>query len=126
MQQFVQEAYAGPLPHPKHLREYETIYPGAAKIIFDLVQSQTKHRQRLEEAVIRTKMTNEKIGMYLSFILASGFAILGFLLIFTGKNVPLGFFTMLGPVFIQGAGFFYNKSRERQELKRKTEEVFPH
>ena len=40
--------FAGPLPDPAHLREYENTLPGAAERIFAGWEVQYKHRQRLE------------------------------------------------------------------------------
>jgi uncharacterized membrane protein len=73
----VRETYSGPLPHPRHLKEYEAIYPGAAKIIFDMAQSQREHRQTLERKVIESNITNERTGIFFAFILTAAIGVYG-------------------------------------------------
>ena len=44
--------YSGPLPHPEILQQYEHIYPGAAKSIFDDFLQESAHRRQLERKVV--------------------------------------------------------------------------
>lgn len=39
-----EEVYSGPLPHPEHLKKYDEVYPGAAKIIIETFVKQYSHR----------------------------------------------------------------------------------
>ncbi len=42
------ETYAGPLPHPRHLKAYDEVVPGAARDILNMAISEQKHRHRLQ------------------------------------------------------------------------------
>ncbi|MDD2876062.1 MAG: DUF2335 domain-containing protein [Acidiphilium sp.] len=42
------ESYAGPLPHPRHLKAYEDVVPGAARDILNMAMGEQKHRHRLQ------------------------------------------------------------------------------
>lgn len=120
------EHFEGPLPPPRIIEHYEKIYPGAAKIIFDTASSQTKHRQKLEDRVTLSNVKNERLGMWLSFISLIFLSGLGFILIYTGKNVSAGFISFLGIMIIQGANFFFRKRKERKDLIRKEKQVEQH
>ena len=63
------EMFSGPVPHPEIIEKYEKIYPGAAKIIFDQWEGQTKHRQNLERAVIETDNRKSMLGVVFGFII---------------------------------------------------------
>ncbi len=52
-----EEHFSGPVPHPEIIREYESIYPGAAKQIFENWNKQVEHRQELEGLVIRSDLS---------------------------------------------------------------------
>jgi uncharacterized membrane protein len=43
----------GPLPPPAELEKYESLYPGATKLLFDNFVNQTNHRMELEKLVIQ-------------------------------------------------------------------------
>src|SRR6266568_4245399 len=119
------ESFSGPLPPPKHIEEYERIYPGAAKIIFDMAQDQLHHRQGLEDKVIGSNIRNEKSGMWFAFTSTVFIVFLGFYLIYTNKSVPVGFFTILAPVLAQGANFYFSKKNERAALEKKDKQIEP-
>jgi uncharacterized membrane protein len=72
-------SYTGPLPHPEVLARFEEIYPGAAKIIFETFDAQSKHRMKLEERVVLGNVATQSRGQVFGFILA-GMVIVGGLL----------------------------------------------
>lgn len=43
------ESFSGPLPHPKHLSEYEKISPGAADRIITMAEESQEHIQELDK-----------------------------------------------------------------------------
>jgi uncharacterized membrane protein len=44
---YAEEIYSGPMPHPKHFREYNTIVPGIGQKMFDAVETQAAFRMQL-------------------------------------------------------------------------------
>ncbi len=121
-------SFQGPLPHPQILKQYDQVYPGAAKIIFTLVSAQSKHRQELEKKVIASDIQHERLGMYFAFIITVTMIIGGIILIMLGKSVPTGitgFFVIFLPAIFQGYNFYQKKQDEKKELKQKENEKPP-
>ena len=67
-----EEMFAGPVPHPEIIDNYERIYPGAAKIIFENWDSQVKHRHGLEKSVVQTDNLRSILGVTFGFVVALG------------------------------------------------------
>ncbi|MDR2095412.1 MAG: DUF2335 domain-containing protein [Treponema sp.] len=59
----------GPLPPPAELEKYESLYPGATKLLFDNFINQTNHRMELENMVIREDNKRAKILAAILFIM---------------------------------------------------------
>lgn len=80
-------SYAGPLPHPDILRQFEEIVPGAAERIFTQFEEQSAHRRAMEAQVIRSNAFSQRLGS----ISASLIGILGvgggIWLTYAGKNL---------------------------------------
>ncbi|MEI6533555.1 MAG: DUF2335 domain-containing protein [Candidatus Roizmanbacteria bacterium] len=62
--------FAGPLPHPYILKKYEEILPGCADRIIKMAEDQSKHRMGLEKEVVGSNIMNEKIGMFVGFVMS--------------------------------------------------------
>lgn len=68
MQQImVRETFSGPIAHPRHLREYEDIEPGAANRIISMAEKQQDHTIALEATAIKAEIDDRKLGMWLGF-----------------------------------------------------------
>jgi hypothetical protein len=88
-----------------------------------MAQGQTHHRQKLEDSVIPANITNERWGMGLTFTLTAFIVFLGFLLIYSNKSVPAGFFTILAPVLALGANFFFVRKNQSKELRERSKDT---
>lgn len=64
------EIFAGPLPHPDTFAKYESIYPGAAKILFDTFQQEAKHRREQERSIVTNEHRVAIIGQVFAFLIA--------------------------------------------------------
>ncbi len=111
-------AFKGPLPPPQALVGYEDACPGAANRIIKMAESQTKHRQKLEEKTISSNICNEKTGMWLAFALTVILVILGVYLLMNNKETA-GFFAMFGPAVFHAVNFIWNKKRESSVPEKK-------
>jgi Predicted membrane protein (DUF2335) len=61
------EFYRGPLPHPRHLRAYEDVCPGAATRIVTMAEkAQDRQENRLDRA-IEYEYRDRKLGLILGF-----------------------------------------------------------
>ena len=63
------QATRGPYPPPRMLEEYERIYPGAAKQIFDMAKTQENHRIELEKTVVLGKEKRAGWGQRMAFFI---------------------------------------------------------
>ena len=74
-----QERFSGPIAHPRHLREYEDISPGAADRIISMAESDLKHNQDFQMAALKADVNDSKIGRTFGFVV--------FLMLMVGAGV---------------------------------------
>jgi len=74
--QIVIKQHSGPLPSPETVEGYESVYPGAAKIVFDQFEKQAGHARDIEAKVVEAKVGHlksgrviETRGQYLAFFI---------------------------------------------------------
>ena len=78
--------YAGPLPPPEIVRQFEMLEPGAAKSILKLTEKQTNHRIETESKVIDHDIHQSRIGLWLGFVMSMILIIGGFITINFGHD----------------------------------------
>jgi uncharacterized membrane protein len=61
------ERFQGPIAHPRHLREYEEILPGAAERILAMAESELRHSQEMQVRVVDAEVNNVKSGRAYGF-----------------------------------------------------------
>lgn len=61
------EAFAGPLPHPRHLEEYDRVLPGGAERIFAMTEKALDSNIRVKERAQRYDHNYRLLGMGLGF-----------------------------------------------------------
>jgi len=64
------EHFSGPLPHPQTLEQYDKIVPGAAERIIRKFESQTEHRQKIEDRFVWAESIKSVGGLIGGFIIA--------------------------------------------------------
>jgi len=106
------------MPPPALVREYEDIYPGAAKFFFDTLDKQSEHRQGLERIVVEANVRSERAGMVLAFVLAALLIGCGTFLIYQDKD-PQGLSLIAGTLATLCGVFIFGRSRGKRELKEK-------
>jgi uncharacterized membrane protein len=74
--------HSGPLPHPGQLQEYEAVYPGAAKRIFDEAEKNSEHVRTMELRAVKLQQLDMKLHRLLPF---------GVVFSFLAASVALGF-----------------------------------
>ncbi|MBI1260310.1 MAG: DUF2335 domain-containing protein [Rhizobiales bacterium] len=102
-----QEKFSGPIAHPRHLREYEEICPGAADRIIGMAEDEAKHRQELEKIVVGGDVNDQKLGQVLGFSALALLAIGAMVSVYVGSDMGTGLFLGTGAlgtigVFIKG------------------------
>lgn len=119
LQAFIAAAsFAGPLPIPQHLAEYDQIVPGAASKIIDMAVDQAEHRRGLEKTVIAGADKRATHGLYIGGAVAALVVILGFILIMTGHS-GYGLAAIIGQAAVLAGVFVFTKIDQRKERQEK-------
>jgi uncharacterized membrane protein len=110
----------GPLPPPAELEKYESLYPGATKLLFDNFINQTDHRMELEKLVIREDSKRADKAQRNSFVITITILILAAVLFIMGKDgaAIAAVFTAIAPIIIAFITSSISRKKER-ENKRK-------
>lgn len=117
-----QVSFSGPLPPPSILRQYDEVVPGAAERIIKMAEDQSKHRQELENAVIKSDISNSKSGLLFGFVIGMSGVIGSVVLVMTDHELTgsvLGATTLLGLV----GTFVYGSRARRRDLEEKREDT---
>lgn len=119
----VVEAHYGPLPHPRIMRQYQEILPGAADRIITMAEKQQAHRMGLENSVISGDIKRADRGLLFGFVLFLVFAGGGIALLWTGKSTE-GYALLLSSL-IGGIANFVRVGRERKRELESTKGTSP-
>jgi uncharacterized membrane protein len=65
----VSEQFSGPMPHPKHFREYDTILPGSAERMLAMVEKNMDHNMQMDKEALRGELADRKLGMIVGAVL---------------------------------------------------------
>lgn len=106
--------FAGPLPPPEKLAQYNQIVPGAAERIIKMAEDQAAHRMELESKVINSDIMNSRIGLFCGFALGLVGMIGGVVLIYYGKTI-VGTAISGGTVASLAVTFVYGSQQRRKE-----------
>jgi uncharacterized membrane protein len=98
------------------LEGYGNILPGATNRIITMAEKQLEHRHHIESTVLKSNISNEKLGMWMAFILTFTLMLLGGYLIFNAKETA-GYFTVFGPIVFHAANYIYNKKSDYKPKK---------
>jgi uncharacterized membrane protein len=61
------ERFSGPIAHPRHLREYDEIVPGAADRIISMAEDALIHQKKMEEIALQATINDVKDGRRFGF-----------------------------------------------------------
>ena len=118
--QVVQAHFAGPLPLPEHLSEYEGIAPGAAERIIRMAELQAGHRRTTESRIVDSGIRLESRGQIFGFVigmtaLVGGIGLMAFDKSITGVATSLSALAALVGVFV------WSERQRRRELREKAD-----
>ncbi|MCY4256138.1 MAG: DUF2335 domain-containing protein [Gammaproteobacteria bacterium] len=109
----VAEQYAGPLPHPNHLKQFEAVHPGAADRIIRMAEQQLAHRQEVESRVVRSSLKLEAKGQWFAFGITLAIVGGGFYVISQGYSIG-GLVPMIGAIATLAGLFIYGKRKNQK------------
>jgi len=108
----------GPLPPPEALERYNQILPGAADRILAMAERQEQHRQKMEEQVITSNVSSQKLGVKLGFVVAMT-AILGGIGLALAGASGAGLTSIIAALAALVGVFVYGKRHQGRELDEK-------
>lgn len=101
------EFFSGPIAHPRHLREYEQICPGAAERIISMAERQQQHMMDMDASGQAAEIADQRRGMLMGAIVFLSLILGAFLIaLWTESEVVPGLF--LGAAAIGAVGTFVN------------------
>lgn len=115
-------SYSGPIPPPELFADYEKALPGLADRVMAMSESQSAHRIKIENTVVKTDSLRSTLGLVFAFIIVIVGMILGAYLVFKDKPIS-GFVAMITPLGIVVGAFILQKtSSEKNKPKEKSTE----
>ncbi len=119
-QQILAATYKGPLPPANQFRDYDSVFPGAAKIILDMATKEQDHRFKNNERIdlinnkaIKFNFIEKIIGILAGLLVSFAILIVGGLLIYKGHDVSGA--TIVSVDIVGLAAVFVYGSRKRDE-----------
>ena len=110
--------WAGPLPSPQVLREYNAIVPDSADRIIKMAEKQEDHRISIESKVVDSNIRNEKLGVLSGFIIGLSGLVCATLCALYGHDwvaAVIGGSTLVSLVSV----FVIGKSKRDKDLSKK-------
>ncbi|MGO8761567.1 MAG: DUF2335 domain-containing protein [Desulfobaccales bacterium] len=103
---------SAPLPPPSELEEYERVLAGSAERIFTMAESQSNHRQGLENKALSIEGRNSILGIISALIIGVvGLSIAGFC-VYTGHDTAGA--ALGGTTLVSLVGTFIYGTRQRR------------
>lgn len=110
--------YAGPLPPPELLVQYNQTVPDAAERIIIMAESQSGHRQELESKVIESDIKNSRLGLHYGLIIGLAAVIGGTICIASGYEVGGSIIGGTGLTGLVGVFVYGSRSKRKEREQR--------
>lgn len=81
------QSFAGPIPPPELLGQYEEVCPGSADRILTQFEEQGRHRRKIENRVVWNNTVSSILGQITGFVLLAGAIGGGVFLLYNNKPV---------------------------------------
>ncbi|MCE2395310.1 DUF2335 domain-containing protein [Candidatus Poribacteria bacterium] len=94
----VSEKFAGPIPPPPVMKQYEDILPGSADRILKMAENQSEHRQWIEKKKLSFSNREVHLGQVLGFAIGVIAIITGGYTALNGAPISGGFIGTAGVV----------------------------
>lgn len=110
------EMHSGPIPDPETLREYDSIYPGAAKEIIDNGVEESRHRRDLEDSMFSATKGDRHRRDWMAFFLGILGMLVGAFLIYMDHYIVGTIFSGVSLIGLVGL-FLDNNNNNDDENK---------
>jgi len=111
----VSAEFAGPIPHPAILEQYDRVVPGSAERILAMAERQSAHRIELEGCVIRSDIRKSERGQWFGLIVALSGLAAAVALGIAGHGVAGGIIGSVDLVALVGI-FVYGRKQKTKTL----------
>ena len=71
------ESYSGPLPHPRHFEQFDSVMPGSASRILAMAEKEQAHRHYWESTALIFEFSYSLFGLIAGLIVAVGLIVAG-------------------------------------------------
>lgn len=115
---YISAEYQGPLPLPRHFREYEEILQGSAQRILAMVERQSAHRQEIEKIVVRGDSSRSWVGVFVGGFLSLCCVVGGIALAFHGQATAGATIATASVVGLAGVFVYGTHSRRVERASR--------
>jgi uncharacterized membrane protein len=113
-----EERFSGPIAHPKHLKEYEEICPGAADRIISMAERTLSDQSEIAKNLVNADIRDRRFGMWAG-VFAFGLLVVGATVCaVVGQVVLAGVF--LGAAAIGVVGKFIDGRHSDKEAERES------
>ena len=112
-------SFSGPLPPPDMLQRYNEIIPNGADRVMTMAENQSKHRERIEEAVIQSNVKGQARGTTYGFIMGMTGLLGGMFLIYSGHGAA-GITAFLSSIGGLASVFLVGRKKGERELSQKS------
>jgi uncharacterized membrane protein len=100
----VRSEFSGPLPHPQHLRDYETFLPGSADRIIRMAEQALDHNRETTTTQQRADNRYRTLGIWLGFAVLIVLVGLAFIAGMYGNNTLAAL--LVGATALSAVGLF--------------------
>ena len=94
----VSQEFAGPIPPPSMMKQYEETLPGSADRILKMAENQSEHRQWIEKKKLSFSNREVHIGQMLGFLIGVFAIVTGGYAVLNGAPISGGFIGTAGVV----------------------------
>jgi len=109
--------FSGPLPAPQMLEGYDRVLPGLAGRIVERWERESDHRQHIEKAVVRSRISIQSRGQIIGAIISVIVLAAGIVFVATGRDTT-GLVAILAPLAVLVGAFVYGEVKSRAERAR--------
>lgn len=113
-----QVSYTGPIPPPSLLKQFDDVIPDGADRIMKMAESQSAHRIKIEESVVRANNRDSFLGVLFGGFISLIATIGAIYLISQDKSIQ-GFIVLIGSLATLVGVYLKGSSEDKKDLQDK-------
>lgn len=97
-----EERFSGPIPHPRHMREYEDICPGSADRLIMMAEQSLAHAQEIQRSALDGDIHDTKAGRIYGLVALIALIVAATFAMYTDHEVAAAAFLGAGVLGVVG------------------------